>query len=302
MPNEAMAPPVLWAVFTIVAATAQTFRNAAQKSLINQLGTVGATHVRFLFGLPFGLLALALVSFLGSELPKPNALSLLWTAFGAVSQIAATALMLAAMRQRSFVVTIAYTHTEPMQIALFALIFLGERITLPLAAAVLIATAGVVTLSWPSRAAGEIFSWRPAVLGIASGGLFALASVGFRGGITALETADFISAATLTLAISLMLQTVLLTFWLLIRKPSVLNAILRAWRASLAAGFLGAFASENWFLAFALTNPTRVRTLGLIEILVAGFVSQRLFAQTPSSRDVIGIILVVAGIVLLFNR
>ena len=139
-----MAPPVLWAVFTIVAATAQTFRNAAQKSLINQLGTVGATHVRFLFGLPFGLFALALVSFLGGELPKPNALSLLWTVFGAVSQIAATALMLAAMRERSFVVTIAYTHTEPIQIALFALIFLGETMTLPLAAAVLIATGGVV--------------------------------------------------------------------------------------------------------------------------------------------------------------
>jgi hypothetical protein len=39
----------LWVVFTLVAATAQTFRNATQKSLIGQLGTVGATHVRFLF-------------------------------------------------------------------------------------------------------------------------------------------------------------------------------------------------------------------------------------------------------------
>jgi drug/metabolite transporter (DMT)-like permease len=44
-----------------------------------------------------------------------------------------------------------------------------------------------------------------------------------------------------------------------------------------------------------------VRTLGLVEILVAGFVSQRMFAQTPSSRDVVGIVLVVAGIALLFN-
>jgi drug/metabolite transporter (DMT)-like permease len=296
-----MVPAALWVVFTLIAATAQTFRNAAQKALSAELGTLGATYIRFLFGLPFGLLALAFVSLVGSEFPRSNVSSLLWTVFGAVSQIAGTALMLAAMRQRSFLVTIAYTHTEPIQIALFALVFLGERITLPLAAAILIATGGVLALSWPSRAGGEIFSWRPALLGIASGGLFALASVGFRGGITAIESGDFISAATLTLAISLTIQTVLLTIWLLIREPSTLSSVLKAWRPSLAAGFLGAFASENWFLAFALTNPARVRTLGLVEILVAGFVSQRMFAQTPSSRDVVGIVLVVAGIALLFN-
>ena len=127
-------------------------------------------------------------------MPRPNAQSLLWTVVGAVSQIVATALMLVAMRERSFVVTIAYTKTEPLQIALFTLIFLGERVTLPLVVAILIATGGVVTLSWPSRAGGEIFSWRPAVLGMASGGLFAIAAVGFRGGITALETTDFFLA------------------------------------------------------------------------------------------------------------
>ena len=299
--SQEVAPAALWAVFTVVAATAQTFRNATQKSLIDQLGAAGATYIRFLFGLPFGLLALIIVLFVGGELPRPNALSLLCTVLGAVSQIMATALMLIAMRERSFVVTIAYTKTEPLQIALFTLIFLGESVTLPLVVAILIATGGVVTLSWPSRAGGEIFSWRPAVLGMASGGLFAIAAVGFRGGITALETADFISGATLTLAISLTIQTALLSFWLLLREPSTLQAVLKAWRPSLAAGFLGAFASENWFLAFALTNPARVRTLGLVEILIAGFVSRRLFAQKPSPRDATGIALVVGGIALLFN-
>ena len=146
--SQEVAPAALWAVFTVVAATAQTFRNATQKSLIDQLGAAGATYIRFLFGLPFGLLALVIVLFVGGELPRPNALSLLWTVVGAVGQIMATALMLIAMRERSFVVTIAYTKTEPLQIALFTLIFLGERVTLPLVVAILIAT-GVVTLSWP---------------------------------------------------------------------------------------------------------------------------------------------------------
>ena len=41
---------MLWAVFTLIAAAAQTARNATQRELIATLGTVGATHVRFLFG------------------------------------------------------------------------------------------------------------------------------------------------------------------------------------------------------------------------------------------------------------
>jgi drug/metabolite transporter (DMT)-like permease len=169
-----------------------------------------------------------------------------------------------------------------------------------LATAIIIATVGVLVMSWPSKHGGEIFSWRPALLGIASGGLFAMAAVGFRGGIVALD-ASFIPAATLTLAIALTIQTALFSAWLAMRRPDVLREVLRAWRPSLPAGFLGSFASEMWFLAFALQNPARVRTLGLAEILIAGMISRRVFAQTPRLRDVIGIVLVILGIGLLFN-
>lgn len=291
----------LWVVFTLVAATAQTFRNAVQRSLIDRLGTAGATHVRFIFGLPFALLILWTVWLVFKDVPKLSLTSVGWTATGAVSQIAATALMLAAMRERSFVVTTAYIKTEPVQVAVFAAVFLGERITMSLAAAIVIATAGVLALSWPSRVGREIYSWRPAVLGIAAGGFFALSAIGFRGGITSLASADFVPAATLTLVISLSVQTVLLSAWLLIRQPKTLIAIFRLWRVSLPAGFLGAFASEMWFLAFAIQNPAKVRTLALVEILIAGIISRRLFAQTPGLRDIVGMALVGFGISLLLN-
>jgi drug/metabolite transporter (DMT)-like permease len=294
------APAWLWVVFTLIAATAQTFRNAAQRSLTETLGTTGATHVRFLFGLPFGLAMLAIVGIAAGPLPVPNLATLGWVALGAVGQILATALMLAAMRERSFVVTTAYTKTEPIQVALFAVIFLGEHVTPILAAAILIATAGVLALSWPQKSGEEIFSWRPAILGIVSGGLFALSAVAFRGGIASLD-APFIPAATLTLALSLTAQAVLLSAWLWLREPEVLRAVVRAWRPSLPAGFLGAFASEMWFLSFAIQSPARVRTLGLVEVLIAGFVSRRLFTQRLSLRDIAGMALVVIGIALLFD-
>ena len=301
MLSATVAPWWLWVVFTLVASTAQTFRNAAQRSLIDSLGTVGATHTRFIFGLPFGIVFIVFVGVAAGGLPQLTLPSVLWTALGAVSQIAATALMLAAMRERSFVVTTAYIKTEPVQVAIFATLILGEHITLTLAIAIVIATVGVIALSWPSRAGREIFSWRPALFGIAAGALFALAAIGFRGGITALGTAEFVPAATVTLVVSLAIQTILLSAWLWWRQPKTMRAIFKSWRVSIPAGFLGAFASEMWFLAFAIQNPAKVRTLALVEIVIAGLVSRRLFAQTPTLRDVAGMALVVVGIALLFN-
>ncbi|MBX9701166.1 MAG: EamA/RhaT family transporter, partial [Acetobacteraceae bacterium] len=83
-------------MFTLVAAGAQTARNAMQRELTGTLGTVGATHVRFLFGFPFAVLALlGIVMVTGLTLPKPNVAFWAWNLVGAVSQIFATGLMLA---------------------------------------------------------------------------------------------------------------------------------------------------------------------------------------------------------------
>src|SRR3954463_1939392 len=164
--------PWLWIVFTVLAAAGQTARNAMQRELTATLGTVGATHVRFLFGFPFALLFLAAVmAVTGAAWPRPEPSYIPWLLAGALAKIAATALMLAAMGERSFVVTIAYIKTEPVQVALFGLIFLGEHLTLPLALAILIATAGVIVMSLRPGAAG---SPRAMLLGISGGGMFAL--------------------------------------------------------------------------------------------------------------------------------
>src|SRR5436305_8019795 len=154
----------LWAVFTLIAAAGQTARNAMQRELTASLGTVGATHVRFLFGFPFVLLSLTAITMMsGSGLPRPGWMFWPWAVDGALAQIAATALMLAAMNDRSFVVTIAYIKTEPVQVALFGLILLGDTVTVPLAIAILIATAGVVMMSFkPVSAPAAV---RPTLLG-----------------------------------------------------------------------------------------------------------------------------------------
>lgn len=298
--------PHLWAVFTVIAAAAQTLRNALQRGLTGTLGTAGATQVRFLFGLPFGVVFLALVLLAtGLSLPAISWQSFGWTAFGGASQIAATALMLAAMRTRSFVVAIAYIKVEPVLVAIFALVILGETPTPLTVLAILVATAGVLLVSWPKAdaagLAGAARDWRPALLGLASAACFALSAVGFRGGVRALDTPSFVVAASTVLALGLAIQTALLCVWLALFDRAGLKAIARAWRPSLGAGFLGAFASQFWFLGFALASVAQVRTLALVEVIFAQILSRNIFRQGATRREYAGIGLIVAGVALLLN-
>jgi drug/metabolite transporter (DMT)-like permease len=287
----------LWALFTVIAAASQTVRNAAQRELTATLGTVGATHVRFLFGFPFAFLFLAVVLFAsGVALPRPDAIYWAWVLGGAVTQIAATALMLAAMNDRSFVVVYAYIKTEPVQVALFGLVLLGDPVTPLMAVAILVATAGVVAMGLKPGATGGL---KPTLLGLGAGAMFGLSAIGFRGAILSLGLPSYLMAATYTLVTGLLVQVVLLTGYLWLRKPEVMRAIVRAWRPSLLAGFLGALASQFWFLAFALATAASVRTLALVEVLFAQAISRFVFRQATTPREAFGVVLIVIGVGLL---
>jgi drug/metabolite transporter (DMT)-like permease len=287
----------LWALFTVIAAGAQTVRNATQRELTAKLGTVGATHVRFLFGFPFALIFLAGVMIaLGQGLPRPALVYWPWVAVGALAQIAATALMLAAMNDRSFVVVYAYIKTEPVQAAVFGLVFLGDAVTPATTVAILIATTGVVVMALKP---GTSMDLRATLLGLAAGGMFALSAVGYRGAILGLDVPSYVMAATFTLAVGLLLQSALLSIYLWLRDPGVLTAIVRAWRPSLFAGFMGALASQFWFLALALATAASVRTLALVEVLFAQGIARFVFKQTTTTREVVGIVLIVIGVVVL---
>jgi drug/metabolite transporter (DMT)-like permease len=298
----AVAAAWLWIVFTLVAAASQTVRNVLQRELTGTLGTIGATHVRFLFGLPFGVLFLVIVltaTGVPFKLPSPEAAA--WTLVGALTQIAATALMLAAMQSRSIVVVTAYTKTEPILVAVFGLALLGDPVTIGVLSAILCATAGVLLMTWPKKDAAEFFSLRPTLLGVASAGLFGLSAVGFRGGITSVGSGSYIVDASTILVFGLLIQSLALSTWLALRSPETLRGIVAAWRKSLPAGLAGAFASQMWFLAFALESAARVRTLALVEIFFAQLLAGRLLREKAGPAEWLGIALVAAGVVLLLN-
>ena len=294
----------LWIPVTIWAAFAQTLRNAAQRHLSAELGTLGATLVRFLYGLPFALAWLLAVRALGGfSLPTPNLAFLAWVSLGALAQIGATALLLRVMAERNFALGVAYSKTEILQVAVFAFAFLGDPVTLFTALAVGCGTLGVLLLSPADRARpirSLIAGWtaRPALLGLASGTGFAFSAVGFRGAALALPETSFLMAAAATLVVAQFLQTVVLGGWLAARRPETVARVVRAWRASLFAGFMGAAASAGWFTAMAIEPVAHVRTLGLVELIFSAVVSRRIFREHMSSLEAAGMTLLALGLVI----
>jgi len=89
----------LWVPVVLFAALAQTVRNTAQRALVADIGTLAATLVRFLYGLPFALAYLLVLLYVnrgggyaGAPSPLLPAFSgrwLLWIAWGALAALAA---------------------------------------------------------------------------------------------------------------------------------------------------------------------------------------------------------------------
>jgi drug/metabolite transporter (DMT)-like permease len=303
-----MTVELLWIPITVAAALAQTVRNAAQRHLVGSLGTLGATLVRFLYGLPFAALWLGGVHWISSEsLPVPGLAFAGWALLGAVTQIAATALLLRVMAERNFALGVAYSKTEILQVAIFGLVFLGD----PLAPAVLIAvgcaTLGVLLLSpvdrqRPLRSLIAGWTTRSALLGTACGACFGVSVVSIRGATLTLEGTGFMMAAACTLVFILAAQTLLLGGWMLARNARSVARVGQAWRSSLFAGLMGAAASVGWFTAFTLEPAAHVRTLGLIELVFSYAISRRLFNEKLSRLELAGMALLAAGLVIVTLR
>ena len=291
----AWIPIVIWAAF------AQTIRNAAQRTLTASLGTLAATLVRFLYGLPVALAWVVLSYQLAgtdARIPPFGLPYALWLTLGATAQLTATACLLAAMRERNFIVGVTYSKTEVLQVGIFATLFLQEWPTLLSGLAMVVATVGVVLLSLPRKgmAAGTSWGGNAALFGLASGAFFALSSVGYRGAALQLPGVSPWLVGAWAVLLAQLLQTLLLGSWLILRQPGTMTAVAKAWRLSSVAGAMGALASIGWLTAVALRPAVDVRTLGLVEVLFSYLVSRQLFRERMTRNEILGLLLVAAGV------
>ena len=297
---------MLWIPITLAAAALQTARNAFQRSLTGALSPLGATYTRFVFGFPFAALYAALV-LAASDAPLPAAPAAFfgWVTLGGVAQIFGTACLLKLFQLRNFGTGIAFSKSEILQVALFGMLVLGDRVSARAALAIGVATLGLLLLARGSTALslGASLLGRPTWLGLGTGAAFAIAAVAFRAASLSLGEPSFVISAALTLVATTGLQSLLMTLYLRVREPGQIGAVLRAWRLSLLPGLSGAAASACWFSAMTLEIAAYVRMLGLVEVLFGFGVSVVSLRERPSRRELLGSALLVAAIVaLLWER
>jgi drug/metabolite transporter (DMT)-like permease len=299
---------LLWIPLTIAAAFMQNVRSALQKHLKERLSTTGATFVRFGYGFPFALLYLGgLAAFTDLAVPQLNPRFIAIVMVGGLAQIAATALLVSLFDKRNFAVGTTYSKTETVQAAIFGLIFLGEAVSLNAAVGILVSLAGVIVISAARSPAGLraiATSWteRPALIGLASGASFGIAAVSYRGAALSLGGDGFLMQAAVTLAFVLVFQTLVMAAYMAVREPAELRASLAAWRIAVWVGLSGAVASIGWFTAMTIQQAALVRALGQIELVFTLSASTLIFRERILRMELIGIILVIAGIVILILR
>lgn len=253
--------------------------------------------------MPFACAFLTLALWLtGSALPHLTPRALTFTALGAAAQIAATALMLQAMRTQGFGLVTAWLKIEPVLVALIGWAVLAEPLNLPMLTAIAVAVAGVLVMTLkPGQTGAMLSDLRPALLGLLAGFAFGLSAIGFRGAITALPEGMFLIRALTILVLTLALQTAALGVWLALKDRPALTGSFNALAPSLGAGFLGALASAGWFTGFALTSAANVRTLALVEVVLALVLARYAMGQRTSARQLTGIGILMIGVILLLR-
>jgi drug/metabolite transporter (DMT)-like permease len=294
----------IWVVATLSAGLFQTWRTALQQKLRGQLSVNAAAVVRYLYGVPVGMLFVTLyLALIGGSLSSPGWAYLGFCVLGGLGQIIGTNLLIMSFGHRGFAVGTAYSKTEAVQAAFIALIFLGESFA-PLAwLGIAVSVGGTLYLSM----AGRVGSLRDvmaatvqpaALLGLGAGLAFALCAMAIRAATQSLDGPDATLRALETLVVINMMQTVMQGGWLLARERSSIPALFRTWRSSAQVGALSACGSACWFTGFAYAPVALVRAVGQVEILFTLLFSRFFLRERMKRSDIIGALVVVSGVVL----
>jgi len=293
-----------WVILSVAAAAFQTLRFMVQKSLsMGTLSAGGATLARFVYAAPVVILLTALYAVsLGVSVTLPDAIFWAYALIGGLAQILATWCVVALFSMRNFAVGITFKKTEVIQTALIGLIVLGDRISGAGLAAILIGLAGVMILSLGTPARGGArggFADRAALLGLISGGLFAISAVGYRAATLEVASDDPLLRAGLTLCVVTSAQTLGLGLWLRLREPGQISRVWRARQQAVWMGLMGVGGSLCWFTAFTLQNAAYVFAVGQVEVIFSMLASVLFFRERITAREYSGITLLTVSILAL---
>jgi drug/metabolite transporter (DMT)-like permease len=295
----------LWIPITIAAALFQNIRTTMQQKIRGVLSVDGANFVRYLYGAPLALGALAFLVFgTGRQVPSISLPFLGLVTIAGVAQIVATSLMIHSFSLRNYAVGTVYSKTETVFVALFATFIAHEPLRFGAWIGILVCLGGVAILSVRGRFSDvrsvlASFTHKGALYGILAGAIFAIAAGTIREASKQLPEGDFMVRGITVLACMNTIQVVLMVAYLWRRDRPQLGKVWVNWRSSVWVGIFSVLGSACWALAVTLENAALVRAVGQIELVFTFIASHMVLKERPSTGEWIGSILVVGGVVLI---
>jgi drug/metabolite transporter (DMT)-like permease len=298
----------LWVVLAIGAAVAQTGRNAIAQSVSTRISPALNSWSRFAFCLPFAGSACALV--VASEgMPRLPPIFFGYCLGTAITQLLGNVALIAAFRSGGFGEAIVFHKLEVLIAAIAGALFFSEFPTALGGLGVLTCGVGVLWINLGRQS--DATSWtrifgfgRAGGLALLCAALLVLASFALKAANTVVSDANIgiaeggFAAPVQTLFHTTWIEVVLLTVWIVVREPASFGNVPIHWRRMALIGSASFSASICWFWAYSLTLVAYVKAVGQIEALLAVALGIRLLGERNLIRQLPGILLVTAGIVL----
>ncbi len=293
-----------WIILTLSATIFQTFRNSFAKKLSGHLSPLSVSFCRFLYGLPISSLAMLIAWVVLGDVGNVSLSFYLWVTVFSIAQIAANALLIALFSYKNFAVSITYSKTEGMFTALLAVFVLGEFLPVEGWLGIALAFVGLFVASLAQKrvrlnAILGSFAETSTLLGLASGVLFAIATVCIKHAFSFIDTEQPLMRPIYSLFVAQVIQVLILLPYLLIRKRWQLKYIITQPFYPSIVGLFSGLGSMCWFLAFSIAFVGYVKTLGQLEFLLSVLVSVFYFKEKVTRNEIFGMLLMVVGTLLL---
>ena len=281
-----------------MAAFMQAWRNAFQKQLSTTVDVYGVTLARFIFALPLALIYISCLYHFQplTESVHFNLRFAIYVLIAALSQIAATALMVQLFKQKNYAIGVGLAKSEAVLAAIIAVVFLSDHLSLLGWFGVAVGGFAVFLMS-KGRDFSD-FSVQTLCIGIGSGLCFAITSLLVREASLELDNLPFIHRAAWVLLMVIATQCCLLLMYLGIFRRATLWAMWQRIGLTFRVSLCSFLASLGWFSAMSMQTVAIVKTLGQVEILFSLLISAFFFKEKLAKTDHLGLWLVIVAAIM----
>lgn len=295
----------MWPVLAFGAGLLQSARNGFARSLSGKISPILNSWARFAFNLPFSTTLVAALMLLRG-VPEASFRYFVFCFFTGLTQLLGNVSLIAAFRDTTFAQAIVLHKLEILFTAVVGVLFFSEYPTALGWLGILVCVTGVLLMQL-SRLGGRftlLRFGRGSALAVLAGLFLVFASFLLKEANSELALLNprvgegRFEVAAHTLFHVTWIEVVLLTFWLAWRRPGELSSGRRYWRRMALIGFTGFSGSLGWFWAYSLTLVAYVKAVGQIESVAAVLYSLLIWKERDVFRQLPGMALVLAGIVL----